>query len=35
MPNILRPDLKAVVWAGLGLFVLPRVIGFVRAKVGK
>jgi hypothetical protein len=26
MPGILRPDLKAVVWAGIGLVVVPVVL---------
>lgn len=34
MPSVLKPDLKAVVWAALGLFVLPKVIGFARTKLG-
>lgn len=26
MPNIIKPDLKSLVWLGIGFFVLPRVI---------
>lgn len=30
MPSVLKPDLKAAVWLGLGLFVAPKVIAAVR-----
>lgn len=26
MPNIIKPDLKSLVWLGIGFFVLPRII---------
>jgi len=32
MPEVLKPDLKAVVWLAIGLFVAPKVIAFVRSK---
>lgn len=32
MPDILKPDLKSLVWLGLGFMVLPRV--FKMAKRG-
>jgi len=34
MPSVLRPDLKAVVWLAVGLFVAPKAISFVRGKIG-
>jgi hypothetical protein len=34
MPAILRPDLKALAWLAIGLFVAPKAISFVRSKVG-
>lgn len=34
MPEVLKPDLKALVWLALGAFVLPKVIAVVRSKVG-
>lgn len=34
MPEVLKPDLKAVVWLAVGLFVAPKVIALVRSKVG-
>lgn len=34
MPEILKPDLKAVVWLLAGMFVLPRALMFVRGKMG-
>jgi hypothetical protein len=34
MPPVLKPDLKAVVWLALGLFIAPKAISFVRAKAG-
>lgn len=27
MPNVLRPDLKALVWLAIGAFVVPMVLG--------
>ena len=30
VPTVLRPDMKAVVWAGIGLIVVPKVIKAVR-----
>lgn len=35
MPDILRPDLKAIVWAAIGFMVLPMVMNFVKSKTGK
>jgi hypothetical protein len=32
--SVLRPDLKAVVWLVIGLFVAPKAIQFVKSKVG-
>ncbi len=34
MPGVLRPDMKALVWLAIGLFVAPKAISFVRSKVG-
>lgn len=34
MPPILRPDMKALVWLALGLFVAPKAVSFVRGKLG-
>lgn len=34
MPDILRPDLKALVWLALGVFVAPKAIAIVRSKMG-
>lgn len=34
IPNIVRPDLKAVVWLLAGYLVLGRVVGAVRGKLG-
>jgi hypothetical protein len=34
MPAILKPDLKALAWLALGLFVAPKVITVVRSKLG-
>jgi hypothetical protein len=34
MPDILKPDAKALVWLALGLFVAPKVIAAVRGKMG-
>ncbi len=30
MPEILKPDLKALVWLGIGAVVLPKVLRLVR-----
>lgn len=30
MPAVLKPDLKAVVWLALGLFVAPKILNMVR-----
>lgn len=30
MPNVLRPDLKALVWLALGFLVVPYVLKVVR-----
>jgi hypothetical protein len=27
MPQVLRPDLKAVVWLAIGAFVVPMILG--------
>ena len=29
MPEVLRPDMKALVWLALGFFALPAVMKFV------
>lgn len=34
MPEVLKPDLKAVVWLAIGLFVAPKAISFIRSKTG-
>lgn len=34
MPPVLKPDLKAVVWLAVGMFVAPRVLMLVRSKLG-
>lgn len=34
MGTLLRPDLKALVWLGIGFFVAPLVISKIRAKTG-
>lgn len=34
VPPLLRPDMKALVWLALGLFVAPKAISLVRSKVG-
>jgi hypothetical protein len=34
MPEILKPDAKALLWLALGVFVLPKVIAFARSKTG-
>jgi hypothetical protein len=35
MPEILKPDLKAIVWLGIGAFVVPRLLTMVRSKTSK
>jgi len=32
--ELIKPDLKAVVWLAIGLFVAPKAIAFVRGKLG-
>lgn len=32
MPEILKPDAKAVVWLLIGAFVLPKALAMVKAK---
>lgn len=32
MPEILKPDTKALVWLALGFIVLPKVFAAVKAK---
>ena len=32
--DVLKPDMKAVVWLLIGLFVAPKVVSFVRSKTG-
>lgn len=34
MPELLKPDMKALVWMALGFIVLPKVISAVHAKRG-
>jgi hypothetical protein len=34
MPPVLKPDLKAVVWLALGMFVAPRLYVLVKSKIG-
>lgn len=34
MPDVIKPDLKALVWLAVGLFVAPKVISMVRSKIG-
>jgi hypothetical protein len=34
MPTVLKPDLKALVWLALGVFVAPKAISAVRSKLG-
>jgi hypothetical protein len=33
MPDIIKPDLKAVVWLAIGLFIAPKVISAVRSRI--
>jgi hypothetical protein len=30
MPAILKPDLKALVWAGIGVVIVPKILAVVR-----
>lgn len=32
IPGILKPDLKALVWMGIGYFALGKAISFVRSR---
>lgn len=32
MPEILKPDAKALVWLAIGVIVVPRVLAAVKAK---
>jgi hypothetical protein len=32
--EILKPDMKSLVWLALGLFVAPKVIAAVRGRLG-
>lgn len=32
MPEVLKPDMKAIVWLALGLFVAPKLLGFVQSR---
>lgn len=34
MPDVLRPDLKAIVWLAVGVFLAPKAIAIVRSKMG-
>lgn len=34
MPSVLTPDMKALVWLAIGLFVAPKVVAVVRSKMG-
>lgn len=31
--DLIKPDLKAVVWLAIGLFVAPKVVSLVRSKL--
>ena len=35
MPEILKPDAKALVWLAIGAFVLPKLLVMVKAKSSK
>lgn len=35
MPEVLKPDMKAVVWLAIGFFVAPMALNFVRSKTSK
>lgn len=32
MPEILKPDAKALVWLAIGAFVLPKVLVMIKSK---
>jgi hypothetical protein len=32
MPNILRPDMKAIVWAAIGFIVIPKIMAAVSSR---
>lgn len=32
MPEVLKPDMKAVVWLAIGFLVLPKVLATVKGK---
>ena len=34
MPEILKPDMKAVAWLLIGAFVFPKALAWVRTKTG-
>lgn len=34
MPPVLKPDMKALVWAVIGAFVVPKVLAMVAARRG-
>lgn len=34
MPPILKPDLKALVWAGIGAFVVPKILAMIASRRG-
>lgn len=34
MPDILKPDIKAIAWLLIGVFVAPKAIAIVRSKMG-
>ena len=35
MPEILKPDAKALVWLAIGAFVLPKVLVMIKSKSSK
>lgn len=34
MSNLLRPDLKSLLWLAVGFVILPKAVSFVRSKAG-
>ena len=32
MPAVLRPDVKALVWLGIGWFVVPRALAMIKSR---
>lgn len=34
MPDLIKPDLKAIVWLLAGVFVLPKVVSMVKGRMG-